>query len=273
MKKIVFFDLDGTLLTDSKEVLEENKDAIRRAKEVGIEIAICTGRQSNAAKEFKEKADTGKYMICMNGAEIIDTESGEELFASAIDEEVAKALYTYAKENNFVMKIDTRFARYITKSDYALNQEYEFTEDENRFFSENKVLQISFGAKTEEEINTFIENVVSKIQGVKVYNKYFNVLPSLDKALWYINVVNSSVSKGNAINGLCRYLKVNLDDVVCFGDDLNDLSMIQMVGYGIAMGNALDIIKENAKEVIGTNETPAIAGVLDRFIKEIEEGK
>lgn len=273
MKKIVFFDLDGTLLTDSKEVLEENKDAIRRAKEIGIEIAICTGRQSNAAKEFKEKADTGKYMICMNGAEIIDTESGEELFASAIDEDVAKALYNYAKDNNLVMKIDTRFARYITKFDYALNQEYEFTEDENRFFNENKVLQISFGAKTENEINDFIENVINKIPGVKVYNKYFNVLPSLDKALWYINVVNSSVSKGNAINGLCRYLKVNLDDVVCFGDDLNDLSMIQMVGHGIAMGNALDIIKENAKEVIGTNETPAIARVLDRFIKEIEEGR
>ena len=60
---------------------------------------------------------------------------------------------------------------------------------------------------------------------------------------------------------------------MCFGDDLNDLSMIQMVGHGIAMGNALDIIKENAKEVIGTNETPAIARVLDRFIREIEEGR
>ena len=52
MKKIICFDLDGTLLTDEKKVLPENIDAIKRAKDAGMDIVICTGRQLNAAKQF-----------------------------------------------------------------------------------------------------------------------------------------------------------------------------------------------------------------------------
>ena len=272
MKEIVFFDLDGTLLTDDKVVLQENKEAVKKAMEEGIDVVLCTGRQANAVKEFRRLVDTGKYMICTNGAEIVNLDTGEELFSSCIDKEIAKIIYNFGIENGIFMKIDTKYARYITDMSFALNAEYEFTEDENTFFENNKVLQISLGVKTKEDIE-LLEEKINKIPGIKVYNKYFNVLPSLDKALWYINVVNSSVSKGNAVNGLCRYLNVNLSDVVCFGDDLNDLSMIQIAGHGIAMGNAIDIVKENANEVIGNNNTPAIAEVLYRFIKENKKDK
>ena len=60
MFKIVFFDLDGTLLNSKKEVLEENKKAIQNALDNGIEVCICTGRQKTAARHYQEMAGAGR---------------------------------------------------------------------------------------------------------------------------------------------------------------------------------------------------------------------
>ena len=62
-----------------------------------------------------------------------------------------------------------------------------------------------------------------------------------------------------------------MGNVVCFGDDINDLSMIQMAGHGIVMGNANEILKEKADEIIGDNNSDAISKVIDRIIKENEQ--
>ena len=68
-----------------------------------------------------------------------------------------------------------------------------------------------------------------------------------------MNVINSNASKGNAINGLCKYLKIEVNDVIAMGDDLNDISMMQAVGMGVAMGNAIDKLKEVATFVTKPN--------------------
>ena len=83
-----------------------------------------------------------------------------------------------------------------------------------------------------------------------------------------VNLINSSVSKGNAILGLCKYLKINPDEAMAFGDDLNDISMINSV-YGVAMGNAFDDLKTMAKEVVSTtNNESGISKILNRIVEE-----
>ena len=84
--------------------------------------------------------------------------------------------------------------------------------------------------------------------------------------LWIINIVNSEVSKGNAVKNLCNLLNVDIKDTIAFGDDINDLSMLQTVGYGIAMGNANRHLKKIAQSVISDNNTPGIASILRKLI-------
>ena len=86
--------------------------------------------------------------------------------------------------------------------------------------------------------------------------------------MWFINIINKKASKGNAISKLCKHLKIDLSEVIAFGDDLNDISMMNTVGYGIAMENAGEEIKKIAKEIIGTNTEPSIAKTLNRIIEE-----
>lgn len=274
MVKIICFDLDGTLLTDDKNILEENKNAIKRAKETGIEIVICTGRQNIAAKTFNDIIGPNKYMICNNGAEIIDLQTGEDLFACPIDKEIAKSIYSWIEDNENIVgfKFDTKYARYVNKRSSETDYRVEFDKNDVRFFDNNDILQMSVVFDNLEKREEFIEKV-NVLNGVKVENKFTLMNEKTGKDNFYLNAINSSVSKGNSINGLVRYLKLNMGNVVGFGDDINDLSMIQMAGHGIAMGNASEILKENADEVIGDNNTDDISKVIDRIILENEQEK
>ena len=272
MVKIIYFDLDGTLLNSEKKVSDANKLAIKRAYDSGIEIVVCTGRQNKAARKFKELIGVGKYMICSNGSEIIEIDSGEELFSNCIEKESVEVLYKHFRENPSIVnfKFDTKYARYVLKPDILIDDTIDFDETDTKFFDDNNILQIVVVFKDEQSCDNFAENI-KKIYGVKVEYKFSLKSKETGERLFYLDLVNSSVSKGNSINGLVRYLKLNMGNVVCFGDDINDLSMIQMAGHGIAMGNASEILKENADEVIGDNNTDDISKVIDRIILENEQ--
>ena len=245
MKKIVFFDLDGTLLTSKREVLKENFEAIKKARENDIEICICTGRPLSAARTYQEMAGAGRYIICANGAEIYDTYEEEELLGAGLEEDVCVKLFEYATENNLFMRIDTKYARYINNEEYKILNDIMFEEDYKKFFK---------------------EQAVNETGDMKVVNRFVSTI--IPVKLNVINIVNSSASKGNAVLGLCKYLKIDIKDSICFGDDYNDISMIKSVGYGIAMGNASNEVKEIAKEVISVNDEPGIANFLNKLINE-----
>ena len=80
MYKLVFFDLDGTLLNDKKEILEENIKEIKRLEQMGTKTVLCSGRQINAIKYYKTLAHTSQFIISTNGAEIYDCNTDTELY-------------------------------------------------------------------------------------------------------------------------------------------------------------------------------------------------
>ena len=93
-------------------------------------------------------------------------------------------------------------------------------------------------------------------------------LQDKNEGICIINIINKEASKGHAILKLCEYLNVNIGDTMAFGDDINDMSMISTVGYGVAMGNAREEIKEIAKEIALSNNEPGIAKVLREKIMD-----
>ena len=263
MFKIVFFDLDGTLLTTQKEVLEENKKAIQNALDNGIEVCICTGRQKTAARHYQEMAGAGRYIICANGAEIYDTKDEEQLFKCSLEKDFALDMYKFAIENKLAIRVDTKYGRYINDMRYAVLNDMLMEENYEKFFEENDVLQLSVGAEDSKVIENIIKNLPSD---VKVENRFITSL--IPDKLDMINLINSSVSKGNAILGLCKYLKIKPEEAMAFGDDLNDISMMNSV-YGVAMGNASDELKNMAKEVVSTtNNEAGISKILNRIVEE-----
>ena len=80
----------------------------------------------------------------------------------------------------------------------------------------------------------------------------------------YLEIMNSAATKAKAIQFMEQHLGISAEQVIAFGDNFNDLDMLQYAGLSIAMGNAPDAIKQAAKEVTATNNEDGIALVLNR---------
>ena len=265
MYKLVFSDLDGTLLTDKKEILEENILEFKRLKKLGIKVILCSGRQKNAVKHYQLVAHSSEYIISCNGAEIYDCKTQKELYLCDISKETILNIYFIAQKLNLIFKIDTQDARYISNTAYASIDEIKFDTDIYEFINNNKILQISLGHTDETVINNLILKI-SNYTDIKVENKFQFNREKNENTIWIINIVNSNVSKGNAIKKICQVLNVDKNDTIAFGDDKNDISMIKSVGYGIAMENSHNSLKCIAKEIITDNNTPGISNILKKLI-------
>lgn len=269
MYRAIFIDLDGTLLDDEKNVSSENINAIKKAEELGTNVIICSGRQLESIKDIKEKACiNSKYVISSNGTEIYDLENKEVLFSSIISKKHCKILYDYVQSNDLIIRLDTKYGRYCNNMKYITSIELELNPNElNSFIENNDVTQISICAFSEETINSVITYVdsISNSGDLKIENK-FNLVNNKYN-LWVINIIRKNASKGNAMLGLCKFLKINIDEVIAVGDDKNDISMIDPAGLGIAMNNAIDEVKKVANYITkNNNNQSAIAEIINRYI-------
>lgn len=265
MYKAIFLDLDGTLLDDDKNVSEENKTAINMAENKGISVCLCSGRQKEFVKEIKKKAGiNSQYLISSNGCEIYDFKNNEVLFTANLEKDFSKDVYNYCKSKEHLIRMDTVYGRYINNMEYEYSGEIELSENIEKFLSENNVIQITVCTKTEKEIDEAINYIKALGDDVKIENRYQT--GNGVWTLWAINLINKNASKGNAIYGLCKYLKIDIKDVIAMGDDLNDISMIKEAGLGVAMGNALPEVKQIANEITKTNNENGVAEIINSKI-------
>jgi hypothetical protein len=207
-------------------------------------------------------AGAGRYIIDTNGAEIYDTQDEEQLYSCGLDTDFCMKLYRHVLENNLFIRIDTKYGRYINDMKNVVLDEMPMEEDYKKFFEENVVLQMSIGSEDSRKIDEVVRMLDSR---VKEENRFISSL--IPVKLDMINIINSSASKGNAILGLCKYLKIKPEEAMAFGDDINDISMMKSV-HGVAMGNAGDSIKALAKEITKTNDEAGIAEILNRIVEE-----
>lgn len=263
MYKAIFLDLDGTLLDDNKNVSEENKKAIQYAKEKGVYVVLCSGRQKDAVKTFKEMADSSRYIISSNGAQIYDCEKNETLYTCTIDKDICEILVKYIIENKYFIRIENDYVRYVNSPKLFIKHEIVLDNQQELFniINEDKIIQLAIGAPTKEEIYKVVDFIKSlNRDDIKIENVFPTEVG--ETKFWAANLINSNSSKGNAIYGLCKYLKIDINNVIAMGDDLNDLSMIKTVGLGVAMENALEEVKKVAKEITKNNNENGVAEII-----------
>ena len=131
--------------------------------------------------------------------------------------------------------------------------------------------------KRVDNIKSYITHGVPKVMGVDYVgnitearidlNGYFNEeIDVTTSKPFFLEFMARDVSKGNAITALCEKLDIPLEEVIAFGDSLNDQSMLDVVGYAVAMGNASDELKEKADEVTLDNDSNGIPHTLKTTI-------
>ena len=258
MIKALFFDIDGTLVSFENHVIPVSAiEALDKAHKKGVKVFIATGRPKaliNNLGPLEERGIIDGY-VTMNGAYCFVDD--EIVFSQPIDHQSVVCIGKYAQEKGiaciFVPDKDIRvcnaddFLRQIFYERLHVDKMPETTFEEGW---KGDVYQITpfFNIQQETE-------VMSKVSGV-VGNRWH---PG------FTDITATGINKSHGVQLMAEHFKINKDEVICFGDGGNDISMLEYAGIGVALGNASDEVKSHADYITTHVDDNGVANAMKRF--------
>lgn len=268
MIKAVFIDIDETLTNSKGEISEKTQYEIRRCIQKGIKIILTSGRARKDAINYQEQVGASPYIISSNGASCYDVEKKKEIFSDSIKKDIVKQLLEYAEENDETIKFNYKDEIVLNKAAFPDEKDKEKTIQELENIIENEnILQCVVSSSDIEKLIKFKSYLENNFQGVKIVNESKKLKnPELKPSKnYYCDIVSGSVSKGNAVHAMCRYLDLKKEEIITIGDGENDISMFNITPNSIAMGNSLECVKKHAKYITASNDEDGVAKVLEKL--------
>ncbi len=272
--KLIALDLDGTLLNSQKRLSQRNENALKECIRRGVEIVPCTGRIWKGIPDFIREFPGVRYAITVNGAAIVDIQKKEELDQRKLSGIQALEILELAKSFN------TMYDAYIEGQGYG---EKRFMENMD-YYDIPPVIQTMI-RDTRITVDDVIEKVKESDLPVEKINYFFNDLEERARAREALlargDVIISSsfpfnleinavgATKGEGILRLAARLGLKPEETMGFGDGENDLSMMEQAGFGVAMENGEEIVKQAADYVTDTNDADGVAQAIEKFVLNV----
>lgn len=270
--KMIGFDLDGTLLTDQKELGEYTVQILKRAVEEGIVILPITGRPLCGLPEEVTGLTGLRYAITANGARILDLKNAAVLKEQLVSVETAEKILDILGNYDSLREI------YYDGTGYA---DREKLEQIDHFFEEGPMAE--YVRSTRQPVENLMDKFrkesreVDKVQGV------FADLGEREAALDEIRKLEgvtitgalhnnievnaAGVDKGNALLWLAQYLGIAPEETMAFGDGNNDITLLEKAGTGVAMKNGIEEVKHAADRITEkTNDEEGAAKFIETYV-------
>ncbi len=272
--KMVCIDMDGTLLGKRKSISEESKKVIKEVASKGVQVVVTTGRLYNNAAYYSELVGASAAVIAGNGAVVREKRSNEVIFKSKINDSICKKLLEIADKCGVVLHLHT-IDKIITNS-----------------YISNLITRLVIPGMKNKEFSIEVETIKGEKNWSKALERYkgeitkcimFSISPektekfrkelkNINDIVYYcsghrsIEINEKGVSKGNGVRILAEHYGIKREEIICIGDNENDISMIEYAGLGIAMGNAIDKLKDKANYITDTNINDGVRKALEKFI-------
>lgn len=250
MRKLVFFDVDGTLVTRNNDIPDSTIQAIEQLKQNGVVPVIATGRSPVLIREIAEKLQVNSY-IAMNGQYIVY--EGEVIYANPIEEHLVDEVIELAMERRDGILLSSA-DELITNSVISLKSRgswLSFLKGMVGLIPER--VQLSLLKRLMKKVpkkedytgkDIFMMNVNADREEQLIYEAAFSKHLTFTRASeMMMDVINKGTSKATGAERMISLLGVLHKDTYAFGDGLNDLEIIQFVGTGVAMANGFDELK------------------------------
>lgn len=268
MYKLLAIDVDGTLLNSVHQISEVNKEAIQRAKSLGVKIILLSGREPSSIKSFSDEMGINGLISGFNGGIIMDSELEKVYFNHCVEENLAKKTISLGERQDkfygvfledkclIKNKEDSRynfFRNYITFPEREVGNVANYLDKHHLW---NNIYKIVY-ASDNQELQIFKKELEKETD---------NQISSLFSLPFFLEVTSTRVSKGIALQQIAEYYGVSRQEVIAIGDGENDIAMLQYAGIGIAMGNAPDSVKKHADEVTYTNNENGVGHVIEKYL-------
>lgn len=262
--KLIAFDLDGTLLNDERELSENNIKAIKRILKNDIKIVIATGRPFAGFSRFLKQLgilDKDNYSITNTGSIIRENVDNGNIKTRALN----------IDDFSFVNKLTNIYDGIQT---CIYTDEYIYIDEQNpneAFIHDKNILKMetrntgAYGNEPICRINVMGEKeLLDKFQ--KENQKYLEErYTTMRNETFSFEILNKDSSKGKGLEFLSKYLNIERDEVMAFGDNVNDVDMIEFAGVSVAMKNGKDVLKSKADYIAGSNSDDGVAKFLTDY--------
>jgi Cof subfamily protein (haloacid dehalogenase superfamily) len=261
--KLIALDIDGTLLNGKHRVTEGVKEAINKAREMGVKVILSSGRAYEGITGYINELDMKDLAISLNGAVVTDYTGKELIFSQHMDADVSRNIIKLAHKHGIynvlftgsemlVEEISEKGLFFEEHDRVRLRQVGNF----NEFYKSQPVSKMLLIGENQELVKL-------RDEGKRLLGDNVCLTFSLP---YFLEAYSPLINKGIILEKVAKYYGIEREEVIAMGDGENDISMIKYAGLGIAMGNAVQSVKDAADFITATNDEDGVACAIEKFV-------
>lgn len=267
--RIIFSDVDGTILNNDKDVSQETIAITNKLFETEhIPTVLISARMPAAITPISKKLCPNAPIIAYNGALILTPENGQYKILQSLSfpSEVAKGIITQSKREGFHVGVFHHDRWIVNQNDNWTKHEIYSTGLTPEVLNNNKLLLLL--QKEMPQLQKIMvmasSDVIDRLEQ-EIANNYLNIVTVYRSADIYMEITPAGSSKKQGVQLLLNHLSIDSKNAIAFGDNYNDLEMLKFVGLGVAVDNARDSVKAAAKMVTGNGKQNGVANALSQI--------
>jgi len=285
--RLLAIDLDGTLLDQRGMMSDANRDAVTRAVEAGLEVVVCTGRGLAECRHVLDQLSLTGGAVVAGGAMTVRLPSGNTIHRSVMPADLVRTVSQILNEStgHYVLLLKDRAS---TGVDYVLLGDGKVDAASERWFRQVPVIvtrarRFEDDPYPDETVRLGIVTSAGEMKqlgvrmveqfGRRTFVHHFPVISAdgngrhlKDDAVHLMEIFNAETNKWTAIAALADQRGIDHEHVAAIGDEINDAAMIRHAGLGIAMGNAIDPIKQIADRVTLEQSQDGVAHAIEQIL-------
>ena len=269
--RIIALDLDGMLLNSNKELTRRNYDALEAAAARGIQIVPTTGRFYDAMPKVVRELPFVNYAITINGAQVRDLRTGQVLYRAEIPWRQAVEIMAFLDTLPVVYDCFMDDAAWMTAS---LKAHIDACTDDVHYRKMLRELRQdvpelkAFVTAREQDVQKsqfFTMDAALRARMLEELSRRFGGVITSSALRHNVEINNERANKGSALLALAEHLGCGAENVMSFGDGLNDLAMIRAAGLGVVMANGFDEVKACADYITDDCDHDGVAAAIEKF--------
>ena len=264
--KLLALDMDGTVLTSQKKISARTAAAIENLSRRGVHVVVSTGRGYAELNDYRDMLKFMHYGITLCGGLIFDFFRDEPIKIHGLSQENIFRLIDFGLQERAMIHLLTVRESVAREEDIQNMRAFHMEiyremfdricthyDDAKTFTRENEVIKVNLYHRDAESRDRNLARI-----------KALNLSVSFAEA-FNLEISPADVTKASGLVELCEFLQIDLAETVAIGDAHNDIEILQTAGVGVAMGNAIDEIKNFADFVTRDNDSDGVADVIEKF--------
>ncbi len=277
--KVIILDIDGTLFSSQKEITAKTKKALMAAQEKGVKLILASGRPTTGLIKIGKELEMDRHhglFVSYNGSKVVDCETMETLFNEPLSVNDGKAVLEHLKQFEVYPMIDKGGYMYVNNV-FAPHINWRGgTINIIQYESRNGNFLLCEKADLADFLDYEVNKILTAGDPEYLQNNYQAMMEPFKDTLscmftadFYFEYTAKGIDKAKALDTVLAPMGYTQEQMIGFGDGMNDLSMVRYAGIGVAMGNAVSELKDVAQYITASNDEDGIAEALYKFMPEL----